>query len=555
MNEIKKLFDIVGHRKLTLYIMLLSVVVAIIELVGLALLVPYISIATKQEVPQGVYVEFILKTFGLEGFNQFITFVTLIIIIFYIFRFFINIFFNYVSLRFVNKLRHIIMSKLFLHYAYIDYAHFVFRNTSDLKKTLLTESANTQNIIKSMIDFVSESCVLFFLLILIFYTNWQLSLILLIIFTIVFYSATHLLKNKIKLMADDRRVFGKGLHRQIDETLNNFKFTKLINAENIKVRSFEENSYGLYRLSSVFALLQQTPRFILETLGLIIIVGVIFYLVQIGSSDNLISTLGIYAIAFYRALPSLNRIIASFNNFQYFKNTIDQIYDDLQIKREYFDDTKEVCFKNNVELKNITFKYEGVKEALFSDFDLHIKSGDKVAIVGSSGSGKSTLVDILMGILEPQNGSIMVDNVVINDKNMKAWRRKFGYIPQDIYLFDASVADNVAFGREYNKDRIVEVLKQASIYDYLQTKNGIETFVGEGGVQLSGGQKQRIAIARALYHDPDILVLDEATSALDHDTEEKIMEQIYKISNKKTLIIIAHRLSTVKKCNKIIRIK
>ena len=534
--------------------MLLSVVVALVELIGLALLVPYISIATSQEIPKNDFIEPILNAFNIDQFQQFMAYLTLLIIVFYIVRFVLNILFNYASLKLMNKLRHEVRSKLFLHYAHVDYAHFVVKNTSDFKKTLLTESANVQTIIKSLIDFVSEVFVLSFLLALILYTNWKLSVILLIIFAIAFYAATHLLKKKINLMAESRKEFAQGLHRQVDEILNNFKFTKLINAEKIKYKLFEKNSYGLYKVNSTFALFQQTPKFILETVGLIIIVGIIFYLTQSGSPENLINTLGIYAIAFYRALPSVNRIISSFNGFQFYKNTIDQIHAELQLKREYLGNNQQLDFNHNIVLENIMFKYEGTDLLLFSDFKLDIAKGNKVAIVGQSGSGKSTLVDILMGVLSPEKGVILVDNVAINDKNMKAWRQKFGYIPQEIYLYDASVADNITFGREYDESRVVCVLKQAKIYDYLQAKNGIETLVGEGGIQLSGGQKQRIAIARALYHDPDILVLDEATSALDHETEEQIMEEIYKISEDKTLIIIAHRLSTVEKCNQHIRI-
>ena len=442
------------------------------------------------------------------------------------------------------------MSKLFTHYAHIDYAHFVFRNSSDFKKTLLSESLSTQNILKAMIDIVSETFVLIFLLGLIFYTNWKLSIVLLILFGTIFYSVTIILKKRISIIANKRKEFAKGIHKHVDETLNNFKYTKLIGSENIKIAQFDKNSYGLYRVNTVFALLNQSPRFILETIGLLTIIGVIFYLVQIESPKTFISTLGVYAVAFYRALPSLNRIIISFNSFQYFKNTVNQVYDDLKIDREEYTINEKVMFKHQLELKDIVFKYEGSNNKLFDNYNLVIRKGEKIALTGKSGCGKSTLIDILMGILKPQKGRIEVDNIVINNTNMKLWRQMFGYIPQDIYLYDASVADNVAFGREYDERRVIEVLKQANIYEYLQTKDGVETIVGEGGVQLSGGQKQRIGIARALYHNPEILVLDEATSALDNDTEEKIMDEIYNISKDKTLIIIAHRLSTINRCER-----
>jgi ATP-binding cassette, subfamily B, bacterial PglK len=247
-------------------------------------------------------------------------------------------------------------------------------------------------------------------------------------------------------------------------------------------------------------------------------------------------------------LPCLNKFIASYNNFQYFRNTIKQVTNDLKIKKENYLSNETVTFEHKIELVNVTFKYQGADDYLFKEVNLEINKGDKVAVIGQSGCGKSTLVDIIMGMLTLDRGEIIVDGKIINSENMKAWRRKFGYIPQEIYLYDASVADNVTFGRDYDESRVIEVLKQANIYDYLQTKEGLETMVGEGGVQLSGGQKQRIGIARALYDDPEILVLDEATSALDNETESLIMDEIYHLSKHRTLIVIAHRLSTLEKC-------
>ena len=187
---------------------------------------------------------------------------------------------------------------------------------------------------------------------------------------------------------------------------------------------------------------------------------------------------------------------------------------------------------------------------------LTIKKGEKIAFVGESGSGKSTLVDIIIGLYRPKTGYIKIDDEILDEKNLKSWRKKIGYIPQTIYLFDGTVAKNVALGEKIDKKRVVEALKKAKILDFLKEHHqGLNTRVGEGGVKLSGGQKQRVAIARALYDNPEVLVLDEATSALDNETEEKIMEEIYKISENKTLIIIAHRLSTLKKCEKIYKIE
>lgn len=548
MEEVKSLFNIVGHRRVAGYIILSSIFVAFIEFIGLALVVPYISLAVNQVVPDHKFLAPVIDLLNIQSYQELMTYASIFIVSFYVFRLLVNLSYTYVSLRFVNKLRHIVMSKLFNHYAHIDYAHFVCRNSSDFKNTLLQESLNTQVLIKSVIDAISEFFVLLFVIGLIVYVDWKLAVILLLIFGVMFYSVTFLVKRKINTIANERREYSRGLQRHVDEALNNFKFTKLMGAEELKKTAFEQNSYGLYRGNSIFHLISQSPKFFLETFGLIVIVAITFYLVQTNSSESLIATLGFYAVAFYRALPCLNKFIASYNNFQYFRNTIKQVTNDLKIKKENYLSNETVTFENKIELVNVAFKYQGADDYLFKELNLEINKGEKVAVVGQSGCGKSTLVDILMGMLTLDRGEVIVDGMVISSENMKAWRRKFGYIPQEIYLYDASVADNVTFGRDYDESRVIEVLKQANIYDYLLTKEGLETMVGEGGVQLSGGQKQRIGIARALYNNPEILVLDEATSALDSETESLIMDEIYHLSKHRTLIIIAHRLSTLEKC-------
>jgi ATP-binding cassette, subfamily B, bacterial PglK len=204
-------------------------------------------------------------------------------------------------------------------------------------------------------------------------------------------------------------------------------------------------------------------------------------------------------------------------------------------------------------LNDVSFSY-GVDEIL-KGVNIVISKGDKIAFIGESGSGKSTLVDIIMGLHKVNKGKFIIDNSVINNSNVKDWRTKIGYIPQEVYLFDGTVADNVVLGRKYDENKIKSALKKSKIYDYLILSKGINTMVGENGSLLSGGQKQRIAIARALYGNPEILVLDEATSALDFDTESKIMNEIYKIDKNLTIIIIAHRINTLDKCDTIYKIE
>jgi ABC-type multidrug transport system fused ATPase/permease subunit len=241
-------------------------------------------------------------------------------------------------------------------------------------------------------------------------------------------------------------------------------------------------------------------------------------------------------------------MLGNYNQIIFLKKSLDIIHKDLNMPSEEYGD-ESIDFNRSIVLKNVSFSYND-KTKVIDNVSLEIKKGEKIAFTGESGRGKSTLVDLIMGIHCPSNGEILVDNTPITLQNIRSWRAKIGYIPQDIYLFDGTVGENITFGCDADEAKAIEALKAANIWDFLSKNEGLDTMVGEHGVRLSGGQKQRIAIARALYNEPEVLVLDEATSALDNETESKIMNEIYSISKDKTLIVIAHRLSTVERCDR-----
>ncbi|MCK5895052.1 MAG: ATP-binding cassette domain-containing protein, partial [Endozoicomonadaceae bacterium] len=240
-------------------------------------------------------------------------------------------------------------------------------------------------------------------------------------------------------------------------------------------------------------------------------------------------TLSMFVLSLYRLLPSVNRIVSGYNSLIYRYKSIEIVSEELQTKQEFLSSEK-IIFDKKIYLSNVDFSYQYKSKNVLTDINLTITKGEKVAFIGESGAGKSTLVDLIIGLYQPNKGTIKIDNAIVNKDNLQNWRSQIGYIPQQVYLFDGTIAENICFGRNLDSALLEEVLKQANIFDFLQTKDGINTLVGEGGIQLSGGQKQRVAIARALYGHPEILVLDEATSALDDKTEQKIMDEIYNIS-------------------------
>jgi ATP-binding cassette subfamily B protein/ATP-binding cassette subfamily C protein len=295
------------------------------------------------------------------------------------------------------------------------------------------------------------------------------------------------------------------------------------------------------------------PWCILESVGFTLIVGTVnFILWQYQSAETIIPVISMYALSLYRILPAAARMLTSINQISFFQRSLEVVYEDIH-QETVQEGHDALAFTKTIRINNLSFCYVAGKTVL-RDVSLLVQKGEKVAVTGESGSGKSTLIDVLIGVHKPENGVLYVDEVAVTDANIQSWRSKIGYIPQSIYLFDGTVGENVSFGSAGDKGRIIEVLKMANIWDFLRERGGVDTKVGEGGIQLSGGQKQRIGITRALYTNPNVLVLDEATSSLDSETETRIMDEIYSLSADKTLIVIA-RLSTVERCDRRIELE
>lgn len=294
------------------------------------------------------------------------------------------------------------------------------------------------------------------------------------------------------------------------------------------------------------------PKNILETFGLTTIVILVLYFVS-SDDKNILTTFGLYIIAFYRLLPSINKIISSLNSIKFYEKSIGEIRKNLSFETEKIVKSSNIEFNDNISLTNVSFEYSGSK--IFEKIDLTIKKNDHIAFIGESGSGKTTLINIITSLVSHTGGDIYVDSVRLDNTNLYSWRKKIGYIPQDVYLFDGTVAENIAFGSDkVDREKVKDLLRIVKLDSLFEGKSGLDTRVGDNAIQLSGGQKQRVAIARALYKNPEVLVLDEATSALDEKTEKDIMDDVYNICKNKTLIIIAHRLSTIDRCRRVIKL-
>lgn len=527
-----------------------SIFISIIEMVGISAIMPFIAIATDFElIHTNSYYQAVYQFFAFEKEVSFVVAFGVVLIFFYLFRSSINLFYFYLLNRFTQNRYHLLANRLFKNYMEMPYGAFVAKNSSNLNKSIITEAANLTHLLSAILFMLSEIFVVILLYGMMLYVNYKITLLLTIILVLNALFMVKSVSVKIKKAGKDRTAAQKNFYEIINRSFGNFKLIKLQKNRKEIFDDFGKFSVSYAQANIVNSTLVQVPRLFLEAIGFGLIVLIVTYLVW--KYENNISTIlalvSMFVLALYRLMPSVNRIMNSYNQILFYHKSLEIVHHDLAYEREVLGE-EELTFNHNIRLKNIAFGYEE-KEHVLKDIYLTINKGSKVAFVGESGSGKSTLVDVIIGLNKPQQGLLFIDGEILKENNMSAWRSKIGYIPQTVYLFDGTVGENITFGLPYDKERIAEVLKQARIDIFLAQKQGVDTLVGEGGVMLSGGQKQRIAIARALYMNPEVLVLDEATSALDDETEKEIMDEIYEISQDKTLIIIAHRLSTIDRCD------
>ena len=538
-------------KKLLIVLIVFSILTSIIEAIGIAAILPFISVASDfNAIHSKDYLSAVYNFFSFESESKFVITFGFILIFYYIFRGAISLLYYYVLSRFSNNRYHQISKRLFQNYMELPYEDFVRRNSSAMTKAIVTEAFNYSAIIFSLLFLLSEIFIVIFIYATIFYIDYKITLSLTLILILNSVLMLNTISPRIKEAGVKRESAVKDLFEVINRSLGNFKLSKIYSNNSEVVNSFKRVNYAHAKVNVTAQTLNQVPRLFLESIAFSIIIALVIYFI-IAYKENiseLLALVSIFVLALYRLMPSVSRIMNNYNTILFNYKALDVIYSDLMHNGENLGNSH-ISFDDQITIKGLSFGYED-KHQILNDINLDIKKGSSVAFVGPSGSGKSTLVDIIMGLFKAKTGEILIDGNLLDESNMKSWRGKIGYIPQSIYLFDGTVGENISFGAKYDKNKIDKVIKIANLYNFLSQKNGQNTRVGEGGIMLSGGQQQRIAIARALYNDPEVLVLDEATSALDEKIERKIMKEIYDISKNKTLLIIAHRVNTLYRCDK-----
>jgi ATP-binding cassette subfamily B protein/ATP-binding cassette subfamily C protein len=554
---IPKKLNMLLERKRKLYLIILfvfSIFLSMIETLGVSVVMPFISAASNPNMLDTGWYKYFFDLFGFNDKNKFIIFFGIVIIIFYFFRSLYNVFYNYSINRFSLGTFRYFANRLFKTYLALPYKVYVQKNPSVLSQMVNGEANNLSVLLLNLLMIFSEAITVLFLYFFMVLVNWQITMVLTFILILIVLIVFATLIRTSKKLGEKRYTENVKLNRTLWETFGNFKFIKLKGNEDRILNTFNDSAGRLSHAAVLSGTLGTVPKNILENLGFsLLIAAVCFILWRYNSAAMVIPIISMYALALYRMLPAINRILGYFNSMAYLQKSLNVIYDDLNLETDK-EGVSPVVFTKSIRGENLWFRYLNGGDVL-KNISLTIGIGEKIAFTGESGSGKTTLVDLLIGIYRPTHGRLYVDDVLIDHTNIRSWRGKIGYIPQSIYLFDGTVAENISFGSDHDEEKIVRVLKKAKIWNFLESKEGIDTLVGEGGIQLSGGQKQRIGIARALYNEPEVLVLDEATSSLDDETEAEIMNEIYDVSGNKTLIIIAHRLSTVERCDRRIQIE
>ena len=568
MNILKKvgyIFD--KKQKAMAALLFVSIVIgAFVELLGVTVILPFIStLMNPQKILENSLAAWTYEKGGFQSINDFIVFLALGVIVVYILKNIYVYWMHSMQYRFTYENQRRLSYKMMRCYMDQPYVFHLNHNSAELSRNINEDVVSFFEAVLASLQLASEGSVCLAILLLLLYQDKSITigvLLLVGVFGIVFMKV---FRKKLRTAGRKSRDRQGSTRRIALEALGSVKEIKVLNREQAFVEQYDSQYRDFAESNRLFKLYSMIPKPAMETVcitGLMLVVCV--KLISGVEPEYFIPTLSLFAVAAFRMLPSANRIAEYLSRIMFSKPAIDAIYHDLKeienlmVQKKQLAATEPLMLEKEIRVEKLSFHYPESEKWIFQNCSLVIPKNKSIAFIGPSGQGKTTMADIILGLLQPQEGAVLVDGIDIRER-MQAWQKKLGYIPQTISLLDASIRDNILFGIEkehINEKRLEEALQEAQLKTFIDSlEEGLDTVIGEGGVRLSGGQRQRIGIARALYHNPEVLVLDEATSALDNDTEAAVMEAIDHLAGSKTLIIIAHRLSTIKNCDLVYRIE
>lgn len=571
MNIVKRLNFIFNKKQKIQFVGLFFLILigAAFELLGVSLILPFVQALTSPEkFLQNKYAAAIYELFNMQTINQFLVLITAGLIGVYVVKNVFLVFSTYIQYQILYHNQIKMSTEIMRKYMNMPYLFHLDNNSAKLQRTILSDVNQTFVVVQQVLQLISDVVTSALLIILLINTDITITLgvlMLLIVFVLVYFK---IFKKRLIAYGKMLQIHAAKVIQCINTAFGGIKEIKIFKREEYFVEQYRHNVTMQSSMIKRANFAQILPKYLIEATAIGGILGIVLIKLVSGSSmETLIPQLAVFAIAAFRLLPSVNRMNAEVSSILNYRSSVNLIYDLMKDKDTMEEEILEVqknpqsiekIFPQSIFINNLSFHYPNHEKLILDDVSMEIPIGVSVAFVGPSGAGKTTLADILLGILPPTQGKIEYLGMNIHE-NRKEWSSKLGYIPQNIFLSDDSIKNNVAFGLNNNDidlSKLDKALDMAQIKEFVyQLPEGVETMIGERGVRLSGGQRQRLGIARALYNNPEILVLDEATSALDTETETAVMEAIDFLKGKKTLIIIAHRLTTIKNCDKIYHVE
>ena len=580
LQKISYLFD----RKQKLQFVGLGILIligGILETVGVSMMVPLVQgIMDPEELISNEIVQKVTNVLNIdlsnmvqtEGVNFLIIAMLAFMIVVFVVKNMYLLFQTYVQNTFVTRNRNKMISRVMREFLNRPYEDYLGADIPTVFRLTDSDIPTAFQLILVLIQMITEVVVSAFLCIVLVVVSPVMTLFIVVIFLGMTLLLSKLLKPRLNAIGRKNQEIQSRIAKWRIQSIYGLKDVKVLNREEFFIRNYYESGSIGANVARNYAVLNNLPRLLIETIFIVSMLAFIMvYMLGGGNINVLIPQLTAFAVAAIRIMPSANRINTYISEIAYSQPCLDYLYENLNESMKMDvngsvtglggekDSRKEkTVLQDKIVLNHITFAYPGTDKNIFTDAHMEVKRGQSVGIMGPSGVGKSTIVDILLGLLHTKEGSITWDGRNIFD-NYEAWLAQIGYIPQSIYLVDESIRDNIAFGIDEDKiddKRIWEVLEEAQLKDFVEElPEGLDTKIGDRGVRISGGQRQRLGIARALYHDPEILVFDEATSALDNDTEKAVMDAVNSFHGKKTMVIIAHRLNTIAKCDVIYKVE
>lgn len=571
---LKKLMVLLDRKQkqkmvLLIFIMLIG---AVLETLGVSMILPVMNVVLEENaVEKHVYLQVICRIFSIDNTRDLMILVMSALVLIFAVKNIFLFFQQKIQLRFVYTNQFATSRRMMINFMERPYEYYLNADTAVIQRSITSDVNNMYGLILALLQLTSECIVFVCLAAVSLVSDVWMSITVTLLLIVVLLIIKCILKPIMKKAGEDNQEYYSGLYKWIDQSVMGIKEIKIACKENYFINEYAKCGEGYVNAVQRYNLFNATPRLLIETVA---IAGMILYMMlQLLNGvrvADIMPQITLLALVAMRLIPCANRINNYLTSISYFEPFFMGVSDNLQdeIRDENIDydaetyrqkiDVQKLEIKDKIEMKHITYKYPNTDVFIFDDADMEIPIGKSVGIVGTSGSGKTTVVDILLGLLRLQSGEILADGVEVQE-HYKEWLKNIGYIPQSIFMIDSTIRRNVAFGyadEDIDDAKVWQALKEAQLDEFVRgLPDGLDTSIGERGIRLSGGQRQRIGIARALFEDPELLVLDEATSALDNDTEAAIMESINRLHGKKTLIIIAHRLQTIEKCDMVYRIE